>query len=197
MKIELPGFPYQIFATDIIPDAQLTRHEREELAVNTLLRDAFGNEARRVHDELGAPLLQIGGKRVDVTITLSHSPHMAALCPAEGKASIGIDIEAERPQLTRVTPRILTPEELDFYSNLPHGLLRAWTLKEALFKACRPLTDEAIDYTNQLGLPLQEGADAEFRDMHGNTLFSLGCFSRLLTAPVTTMLSAVYAKSID
>lgn len=143
-----------------------TRREREEAAVVRLVERVFGAGARRVHDPLGAPVIALpDGTVCKEYVSLSHSRRTAAL--AVSTRRIGIDIEEERPQLDRVAARVLSDDELKHYLPLPHGLLRAWTLKEALYKASRALTGAEIDFARQLHLPTPGDATARVCDASG------------------------------
>lgn len=101
-------------------------------AVASLLRAAAGTGASIVHAPDGSPL----AAGCDLRISVSHSRHIAALAVNEGPERIGVDIEEPRPaQLARVAARVMSQAELDDIDSLPGGLLQAWTLKEAVFKA--------------------------------------------------------------
>lgn len=142
------------------------RREREEAAVVRLVERVFGAGARRAHDALGAPVIELpDGTLCKEYVSLSHSRRTAAL--AVSPRRIGIDIEEERSQLGRVAARVLSDDELKQYLQLPHGLVRAWTLKEALFKASRALTDAEIDFARQLHLPAPGDATARVCDASG------------------------------
>lgn len=122
---------------------------RERAAVEVLVRHAFGPDERLGHRADGSPLLE---GHPDVCVSVSHSTRMAALAVAD--VAVGIDIEEPRAALLRVGPRFLTEAERALYPTLA-DLLRAWTLKEAAFKALRPgtpatemlLPPERIPYT--------------------------------------------------
>lgn len=81
------------------------------------------------HTPDGAPFIEGSPLR----ISISHSHHEVALAWSQA-AHPGIDIESERPGLLRVASRFLTPDEQQFYTTLPL-LQRAWTIKEAVYKA--------------------------------------------------------------
>lgn len=97
-------------------------------AVAQLLKEHVGPDARVIHDADGAPLL--AGSSLHLSI--SHSHHFAAIA-LDPDVRIGIDIEEPRlEQLQHVISKFLAPEELPQWQN---RLLRAWTAKEATFKA--------------------------------------------------------------
>lgn len=107
-----------------------SHHRRLELgAEQVLLADILGPDATIGHDADGAPRVE---GHPSLHISISHSRDMLALA-IDPHRPIGIDIETPRPNLRRVAPRFLTPDELGRTRSL-HDLLRAWTAKEALFK---------------------------------------------------------------
>lgn len=109
------------------------RRSRELMAVERLLAKIGHPNVSVSHNPDGSPFI----RGVDLKISISHSRRFAAIAFGES-AGFGIDIEEPRPaQLKKVAPRFLTPNELNYYSSLPDGLLKAWTLKEAAFKTLR------------------------------------------------------------
>lgn len=152
MKLDCPDIPLDIYLTDIVTDGG-TRRSAEEAAVARLVAEAFGAGARRCHRSDGSPyILQGDGSEADAGVSISHSRGMAALAIIPAGTEAGIDIEDERPQLVRVIPRICSPAECDAYAG-GDGLLRAWTMKEALYKAARHRLGKEIDFTAQIHLP--------------------------------------------
>ena len=109
-----------------------TRRELEREAVRRLVRAAFGPEAVLEHRADGSPIVAAAG---ELQISVSHSRHLAVLAVAP--TAVGVDIEEPREQLLRVAGRFMTPEEQRNYPT-PELILKAWTLKEAAFKALRP-----------------------------------------------------------
>ena len=125
---------YRLYTKKIEQRDGQSRRDAERAATEALVVEVFGDKAMKTNDEAGAPVLMIDGQRVDAPISISHSRTTAVLAVGEGSASIGVDIEGWRPQLRRVVPKFLSDEEaLVYVSNA--DLLRAWTLKEAAFKA--------------------------------------------------------------
>ena len=145
-----------------------SRREREERAVQVLVREVFGQQARRMHTASGAPYIAGAEGAANKYISISHSRLTAALAVAD--SPIGIDLEEDRPQLVRVAPRVLSEEELEYYGGRPIGLLEAWTLKEALFKASRELYGGEMDFTRQLHLPTAKNTTASVSDGKGAIL---------------------------
>lgn len=132
--------PVELLAV-ALPEAP-TRREAE-LAAERLLLPGL----RVAHTPAGAPVLADDPAR---HISISHSrTHLAVALSTAGP--VGIDIETPRPQLQRVAPRVLSAAELEAYGAEPDGLLRAWTLKEALYKAA--LTP-GLDLRRDVRLPL-------------------------------------------
>ncbi|MDE6311675.1 MAG: 4'-phosphopantetheinyl transferase superfamily protein [Muribaculaceae bacterium] len=127
---------------DYIPETPGERQERSRGAVMALLRYAFGPDIVLEHREDGAPFLP---GYPDVYISISHSRHYAAVATAP--YAVGVDIEEPREQLRRVAPRVLSDRELAMCTELPQ-LLRAWTIKEALYKL-HP-GREACDFRNNI-----------------------------------------------
>ena len=123
------------------------RHRVEQEAVARLVEEAFGKGAVKVNDADGRPwvLMPDGSRR---PLTVSHCAACAVIAvPAADTDSIGIDVETPRTQLPRVLPRILTEAELAAITPGDiEAMLRAWTLKEALYKASgTPATDYRRD----------------------------------------------------
>lgn len=123
------------------------RSEREHLIVNRIISTYINSEARLAHAPSGRPLLENAD---GLHISISHSADYVAVVfgPIEG---IGIDVEQPRAQLARVAPRVLSAAEMAVYGRSERLLLKAWTLKEALYKAA--LT-EGVDFRRDIILPL-------------------------------------------
>lgn len=124
------------------------RRQAERAAAAQLIEAALGHPCDILHRPDGSPVAACGG----VEISLSHSRHYAALAVSH-IGRIGIDIEESRPaQLRRVAPRVLSPAEMAVYDT-DEDLLRAWTLKEAAYKAVQ---DAPADLRH-IALPLDGG----------------------------------------
>lgn len=91
----------------------------------------------------------------EVLGSLSHSrAHCAvALCDKKSEIlGVGIDIEDQRPIKTKMFAEILTPQELErlqrFTPEERHSefVLRAFTVKEALYKAMHPIGNEGLGF---------------------------------------------------
>jgi len=123
-----------------------SRREAELAAETALLDRAFPEGYVLSHTQEGAPF--IAGRDIHMSISHSRSHAALALCR---ERPVGIDIETVRPQLARVASRVFSEEELAVYGTNQCGLLRAWTLKEALYKAA--LTP-GVDFRHGICLPL-------------------------------------------
>lgn len=118
------------------------RVARSRGAVMALLKQALGPDILLDHREDGAPLLP---GHPEIHISISHSQHYAAVVLAP--YPVGVDVEEPRAQLKRVAPRVLSDVELSACTELGQ-LLRAWTIKEALYKL-HP-GSEACDFRNNI-----------------------------------------------
>lgn len=123
---------------------------------STLLREALPqfSDAEIGHLPSGAPVI-CGADRL-ATISISHSRTTLLLAVSRSGCPIGVDTEAadRTRQLLRVAPRFLAPSQ-QCWATDPDLLLRAWTIKEALYKAAAiagwPLTEIPLPK-----LPLQQ-----------------------------------------
>lgn len=128
-----------------------TRRDAERRTVATLVHEVFGHSAIIRHDASGAPCLSDDS---DISLSVSHSRNYACIAFSR-RRPVGVDIEEPRDQLRRVAPRVLSDEEMSVYSCSDSLLLRAWTLKEALYKAA--LTP-GLDFRADIRLPLDIAA---------------------------------------
>lgn len=135
--------PVRLYLCALSADAT-TRREAERAAVARLLEAAFPEGCVLRHTPEGAPVVD------GAHISISHSRTHAALAVC-ADAPVGVDVETARAQLARVAPRVLSADELAAYGGDADGLLRAWTLKEALYKAA--LTP-GVDFRRDIHLPL-------------------------------------------
>lgn len=123
-----------------------SRADAEKRTIEGLVAEIFGENTTVGHKASGAPFIPDS----DTQISISHSRHFAALACSRLR-TVGVDIEEHREQLRRVAPRVLSAEEMEVYSATDNLLLRAWTLKEALYKAA--LTP-GLDFRRDIALPL-------------------------------------------
>lgn len=106
------------------------RRERERATAAMLMTEAAGVPCEILHRADGSPYPACGGMEISV----SHSALIAGLAVSR-RGRVGIDIEEWRvEQLRRVARRVLSEAEVGVYSD-DAALLRAWTLKEAAYKA--------------------------------------------------------------
>lgn len=147
IDIDHNGQTLRVIIAPIDRSASDKRPERERLTVNAIISKYIGPDARLGHAPSGRPLLEHAD---GLYISISHSADYVAVAfgPVEG---IGIDVEQPRAQLARVAPRVLSAAEMAVYGRSERLLLKAWTLKEALYKAA--LT-EGVDFRRDIILPL-------------------------------------------
>lgn len=141
----------EIAVSQIAAGGELTRRQAESAAVKALIDAVIGPDTAIVHNADGAPAIDGSEK----AISISHSRDYACIAVGDGKTHIGVDIEQQRQQLRRVAQRVLSPEEIDVYAVCDAMLLRAWTMKEALYKAA--LTP-GLDFRRDIRLPLESGS---------------------------------------
>lgn len=114
---------------------ELRNKERENTLA--LVRDVFGENAVYSHRNDGSPVIENASNHKSISV--SHGAGKVLLAVSSAPA-VGIDIEAPRRQLLRTASKFMEKEW-----NSLSDLLRAWTIKEAVYKAA--LTP---------GLPLME-----------------------------------------
>lgn len=142
-----------IFYTPLTFDRRENRAKAEKDAVDLLVCEAFGSDAVKNNHPDGSPFISLpDGSRIPVSI--SHCHTCAVLAVARNGKAIGIDAETDRPQLLRVASRVFSPDEIAAYAHLPHGLLTAWTIKEALYKAA---ATPGADMQADIRLPMPPG----------------------------------------
>lgn len=140
------------------------RRQREKKATSNLIFRALGYKDIIAYRHDGSPYLP----GTDVNISISHSKNFAAIALSDSDCPFGIDIEEPRhAQLLKVARRFLTTEEFDYYSRFEGGLLKAWTLKEAAYKALRHGPADLRLYS----LPLDDTADNIIVDNTRLTIF--------------------------
>ena len=147
IDIDHNGQSLRVIIAPIYRTVSDRRSERERLTVSRIISNYISSKARIVHAPSGRPLLENAD---GLYISISHSADYVAVAfgPVEG---IGIDVEQPRAQLARVAPRVLSAAEMAVYGRSERLLLKAWTLKEALYKAA--LT-EGVDFRRDIILPL-------------------------------------------
>lgn len=129
---------------DVIKNISSVSRKKEKLATSKMLRDIFDNKYSLKHNDNGAPYLE----NPHYNISISHSKDDVAIAINPTKI-IGIDTEIWREQLIKISSRFLSPTELSIY-NTPELLLRAWTTKEAIYKAS---LSPGLTFTDNICLP--------------------------------------------
>lgn len=107
------------------------RRDAERAAVARMVEAAAGAGCRVSHRDDGSPYVN----GADMEISVSHSRYCAAVAVSRS-GRVGVDIEDNRSdQLRRVAARVLSEAEMAVYGSEPTGPVRAWTMKEAAYKA--------------------------------------------------------------
>lgn len=114
----------------IPPTPRDRRREAEQQAVAHAVAMAFGEHVKLCHREDGAPYINPCPAGTWVSIT--HSADQCILAVTD-EGPIGIDTETARTQLERIRDKFISPT--DAVTPDLHGLLKAWTVKEAVYKA--------------------------------------------------------------
>ena len=125
-----------VYCRIMLPDAssRLEQSEAERAAVRMLIAEAFPHRDAPVlcHHPTGAPFLE----GVDAAVSVSHC--RGCVCVALGSSDCRIGIDAEScmrgAQLRRVARKFLSPRQLAGWGVDETRLLRAWTVKEAVYK---------------------------------------------------------------
>lgn len=108
--------------------SRLGRRERERMAVDRIISAIIGPEATLGHLPGGAP--SVSGCPF---LSIAHSRLLAAVA-VHPTAPVGIDAEEDRHStLRRVASKFLSAGEMEWVGD--SDLLRAWTIKEAVYKA--------------------------------------------------------------
>lgn len=128
-----------------------THREAEQSAVCWCLR-RLGCTAGYKHNENGAPYIV---SPTSIRVSISHSKRWAGVAVDSIESPrFGIDIEAtDRPQLLKVLPRVVNEEELTVSRIIEDGATKAWTAKEAVFKA---LGETGVDFKHDIRLEGKE-----------------------------------------
>ncbi len=171
MSIEQIGSTL-IGLTKIPAGAPLQRRQRERTAVAMVLAQ-IAPECVLSHNSDGAPIL--ASERGSLNISISHSQRLAAVA-IDPQRTIGIDAEEWRPALDRVKTRFLTNGELGWVDT-PEALLKAWTVKEAVYKAAgrRLLTSQEIEIAPNWEMAAADGCDYSLEYIKiGTTQVTLG-----------------------
>lgn len=117
----------------------------EILTTRALIRNSLGDNVSLSHSEDGSPIL-VGS---NLNVSISHCKGMAVIATHPNKR-IGIDIERWRNTLLKVKSKFLSQEEMEYYAS-PDDILKAWTCKEAVYKAANC---QGADFAKDIKLPL-------------------------------------------
>jgi phosphopantetheinyl transferase len=152
-------------------------------AKTRLLAEAFPEERPVIaHLPSGAPVLQ--GVAGAGAISITHSRRSLLIAVTHAAVLLGIDAEtADRlNQLQRIAPRFLAAEQQDWLA--PTHILRAWTIKEALYKAVGlegwALTDIPLPPANapQPGLTaIYNAPQTELASDNGSSMHGLAAYN--------------------
>lgn len=123
------------------------RRLAERAAVARLCRLLLGPDVVIRHKPDGSPFVE--GCSVHISVSHSRRTALLALSP---HYIIGADIEelSRAARVRRVGARVMSAAELETYGDSDSDLLRAWTLKEALYKVAG---EPGIDWRSGLVLP--------------------------------------------
>lgn len=131
----------------IVRSSRHDRRDSERAAVMELLREAFGADVKLLHDTCGRPSVE----GFPHFISISHSRDEVAVAVSQSVA-VGIDVESWREALLSTAHKWLTPQEMS-HMHTPLDYLKAWTAKEAIFKAMPVQPSGLID----IPLPCLDG----------------------------------------
>ena len=111
-----------------------TRHEIEQAAKMAIVAEVFG-PLELCHRADGSPFIPGSG----ASISVSHCQTLVVLAADRLRRNIGIDCETSSrgAQLGRVAAKFLSPAQSLAWGTDEKHLPRAWTLKEAFYKAAR------------------------------------------------------------
>lgn len=107
----------------------LEKRRREKAAAAVAVSRILGSEAVISHCADGHPCVD----GIPGSLTVSHAGNLLVAAFSVDNV-IGIDIEYPREALGRVARKFLSESEREKYDTLPL-MLRAWTIKEAVYKA--------------------------------------------------------------
>lgn len=134
-------------------DVRAAARRREMAAARAMIAEIFGDNVMLTHDAAGAPSLEY--RHADESplplpyVSVSHSRSEIVIA-LNDETPVGVDVEEWRNSLMKVKSRFLTEAESEVY-NSSRLLLRAWAMKEALFKAALEPGITLIDCALPLG----------------------------------------------
>ena len=119
------------FSPEMVGNREVGKREKEKAMVSFLIRQVFGQSAIVGHTSEGAPFLE---SDPSLFISVTHSGDLAAIAWSR-ESPVGIDLQYPSPALRRVVSRFLSESQQAYWAASDERLLRAWTIKEAVFKA--------------------------------------------------------------
>lgn len=140
--------------------------DREKYTVDVMLKEIFGRNVALEHDSNGAPrLVQLDASDTIPLpfVSISHSSREVVIA-VDDDVPIGIDIEHWRNSLMKVASRFLTPVQAELYGS-SRLLLRAWVMKEAIFKAALPPAGKTL-----MEMPLPSSTDGGHVTVFGDDI---------------------------
>lgn len=113
-----------------------TGREAERNAVRLLMQKAAGHGKPQTLSHMPSGKPYIEGKAT-TAISITHCHGLAAMALNQAGHNVGIDAESasRNAQLQRVAGKFLSHAQAAIWGNDCNALLRAWTIKEALYKA--------------------------------------------------------------
>ncbi len=124
----------EIYIRHIEPLPGESRRDAERAAIARSVTELFGSGTVVSHHDDGAPYID----GFSGTISISHSRHIAVIAVDRSGRRMGVDVEEWRDALLNVAPRLLSESECRWMDSKT-TLLSAWTVKEAVYKALRPM----------------------------------------------------------
>lgn len=149
--MELFGLPHMGVTVYGCPVAGGACLADERKAVGLLLEEAFACEGSTVsleHSASGAPY--VAGMPESISVTHCRGLAALAVCAEGCKVGIDAEVSGRGAQLSRVAGKFLSEEQLSTWGGDDASLLRAWTIKEAIYK-CAGITGLPLK-----GIPLPE-----------------------------------------
>lgn len=116
--------------SEVLASFKVEAKRKEWLSARLALKTLFPNQLYEVtKDQFGKPHISLAG----IEISISHAKNFgAAAYSLDGP--IGIDIEHDRDQITRIAHKFLHPTEKPWAENRVDKLIQIWCAKEALYK---------------------------------------------------------------
>ncbi len=115
-----------------------TRAERERTAEGALVVHLYGEDARLMHHETGAPYIE-NGTRQRFAVSISHSKKTLCLARNTKRVgafapSVGVDVEMVKERIFRLKDKYLTAWEQEQMELTQESLTLCWCAKEAIYK---------------------------------------------------------------